>query len=263
MTVPTFSRTATPPAQAGSPPKRKIRNYLLDPRFQLKYAGLLVGVAMILMTALGTVIWRTASVASQQARTAADQAERAMRESQTSSRLLRMQQISAAADNPELVRTMEEQLAQFDREAEANVLRVRQQRVEIERTRRRMIYTLVGSALALMVLLGAVGIVITHKVVGPVYKLKRLLRLVGSGRFDIHERLRRGDELEDLFTTFLEMCRSLREHQRAELSQLEEAIREVEAAGVSAATLQKLFELRDQMRASIGNDEASCAPRAA
>ena len=49
------------------------------------------------------------------------------------------------------------------------------------------------------------GIVITHRIVGPVHKMKRLLRRVSTGRLAIEERLRKGDELEDLFDTFLQM----------------------------------------------------------
>ena len=66
----------------------------------------------------------------------------------------------------------------------------------------------------------ALGIVITHKVVGPVFKLKRLLREVGNGALSVHERLRKGDELSDLFDTFLAMVDSLRRSQEAELDRL-------------------------------------------
>jgi nitrogen fixation/metabolism regulation signal transduction histidine kinase len=258
MTSPPVGAVA--PAQAGPPSKRRIRNYLLDPRFQLKYAGLLVGVAMVLMAALGAVIWRTASVAAQQARTAADQAEHAMRESQTSSTLVRMQMLERAPDNPELVQTLQHELADIERQGQLNLARVQQQRREIEQNRRRMAYTLVGSALALMLLLGAAGIVITHKVVGPVFKLKRLLRQVGTGRLDIRERLRKGDELEDLFETFLQMCESLKGYQRAELHKLEDAIREVEASGAAPSALARLTELRDEMRLALGAPDSVHPP---
>ena len=198
--------TSTPAGAAPSaPPKRLIKNYLLDPRFQLKYTSFIVATAVVLMIGLGLVIMRTANTAAAQATSAADQAERAMRESQTSSRIIRMNELGNAADNPDLVRTIETQLAEGDRQAARNLDEVRLQRGQIEHTRKVTIWTLVFSGLLLVLLLGATGIVITHKVVGPVFKLKRLLRMVGTGKLDIREKLRKGDELEDLFEVFIAM----------------------------------------------------------
>ena len=47
-------------AKGGSPRKqRRIRNYLLDRGYQLKYAGYLVAVAAVLSLFLGYLLWRT------------------------------------------------------------------------------------------------------------------------------------------------------------------------------------------------------------
>ena len=69
------------------------------------------------------------------------------------------------------------------------------------------------------------GVVITHRIVGPVHKMKRLLRRVSTGRLAIEERLRRGDELEDLFDTFLQMTYSLRAMQAARIKTLDATLR--------------------------------------
>ena len=39
--------------------QRRLRNYLLDSKFQLKYAGYFVGIAVVLSLALGLILFRT------------------------------------------------------------------------------------------------------------------------------------------------------------------------------------------------------------
>jgi hypothetical protein len=59
--------TATAPPAATSPPRerqRKLRNYLLDPRLQLRLGGYLAAVAAVLCVALGWLLWRAYAEAS-------------------------------------------------------------------------------------------------------------------------------------------------------------------------------------------------------
>jgi nitrogen fixation/metabolism regulation signal transduction histidine kinase len=253
------SRASIPPG--GTSPRRRVRGYLVDPRFQLKYTGLLVGVVLAVMLALGLVIWRTAETASAHARLATSQAEKAMLESQTSSRITRQNALAQAADSPDLLKMLEEEIAQVDREAEKNLADVKQRGRDIEAQRQRMIGLLVGSGVALVLLLGVMGIFITHRIVGPVFKLKRLLRQVGTSRLGVKERLRRGDELEDLFDTFLQMTYSLTALQRGRLATLDATIRKAEATGAAAEVLDGLRALRAQL--CLGLDRVPSAAAAA
>ena len=41
--------------------QRRLRNYLLDSHFQLKYTGYLVGIALLFSISLGLLIWRTSA----------------------------------------------------------------------------------------------------------------------------------------------------------------------------------------------------------
>jgi hypothetical protein len=251
MTSPSAGAMSAPKA---GPPKRLLRNYLLNPRFQLKYTSYIVATAVVLMIGLGVVIMRTANSAAAQANTASAQAERAMNESRTSSRIIRMNDLMNAADNPDLVHTIEVHLAEGDRQAARNLDAVRQGRAQIEATRKLTIVTLAVTGILLVLLLGATGIVVTHKVVGPVFKMKRLLRLVGTGKLDIREKLRKGDELEDLFEVFIAMVESLKNAQRAELAKLEAALADAEAANATNA-VEKIRALRTEMLAALGQPE--------
>lgn len=225
-----------------------MRRYLIDPHFQLKYTGLLVGVVLSIMMGLGFVIWGLGTSASESAEFATTQAEMALKESHTSSRVVRINALSMAADSPELVKTLQEELAISDRESEQNLAEVRARRVIIERDRRRLLFVLIGAGTALVALLTTLGIFITHRIVGPVFKMKRLLRQVGTGRLSVKESLRKGDELGDLFETFLQMTLSLRALQADRLATLDSIIAGLEASGQELDTLAKLRELRAQMR---------------
>src|SRR5580658_3242280 len=46
-------------APSGPPPKRYLRNYLLDARFQLKFTAYAVGATLIVVALLGVFLWVT------------------------------------------------------------------------------------------------------------------------------------------------------------------------------------------------------------
>jgi HAMP domain-containing protein len=231
------------------------RTYLLNPRFQLKYTGLLVSVVLAVLVSLGTVIWQTSTVATRQAELAAGEAERALKESATSARILRMSAAAYANEAPDLGRTLDQDLSQIDREHERNLGVVAARRAEVESQRRRMLYVLVGGGALLLVVLGVLGVFITHRIVGPVHRLKRLCRQVGTARLGIGERLRKGDELEDLFDTFIQMTYSLKALQTGRLVTLDATIERAKAEAASPEVLASLRALRAQLCLGLNDDE--------
>jgi nitrogen fixation/metabolism regulation signal transduction histidine kinase len=241
-------------ASTQAPPKRLLRNYLLNPRFQLKYTAMICMVAVVLMTGLSVVIARIADTASSQASIAVSQAESAFRESKTSAEIIHTNALMNAGDNPELVARINADLRRDNDRLEASLAESRTQRASIEQNRKNIRFVLGGAGLLLVLLLGLAGIVITHRLVGPVFKLKRLLRVVGSGKLDIKERLRKGDELEDLFEVFLSMVASLRQTQTEEIAQLDEALKDADASKLAPQTIEKLHALRKRMHDSLGTD---------
>lgn len=246
----------TPSAPARPVHERQARGYLIDPRFQLKYTGLLVGVVLAVMVALGSVIWKTANVAGESAEVAATQAERALKESATAGRILRMSAATLGPDGDALARTLDEEQAEADRANQRDLAEVGRRRAEVEQQRQRLLYLLLGGGAALLVLLFALGIFITHRIVGPVFRLKRLCRQVGTTRLAVKVKLRRGDELEDLFDTFVQMTYSLKALQVGRLTTLDATIAKAEAASVSSEVMDGLRALRAQLCLGLSGTES-------
>jgi methyl-accepting chemotaxis protein len=224
---------------------RSKKSYLLDPRFQLKWTGYLVAVVVLVMTGLGVIIARTASRASDTAHLAVSQAEKAFEESRSNNILAA--RCAAAGDDPNLNKIMEESLAEVDAQSAKNLADVKSRRDDISRDRTHLQLLLGATGIALVLLLLLMGVVITHRIVGPVHKMKKLLRRVSTGRLAIEERLRKGDELEDLFDTFLQMTYSLRAIQAARLKTLDATMKRAEATGAHDDVLAGMRALRAQM----------------
>ena len=65
----------------------------------------------------------------------------------------------------------------------------------------------------LVIGVGLAGIVVTHRVAGPIYKMKKQLRDLRKGNYEIPAPLRKGDELVDFFEEFRRMVGELRRRQ--------------------------------------------------
>ncbi len=195
--------------KAGGPPKRKLRNYLLDSRFQLKYTGMVVVVTVIVAAALGYVAYGYSR----------DQT--------------RMYTASIAMQ-PDLAPGVANDLEGYAHAQD-----------------RKVMMSIIGGILVLALALGLTGIIVTHKVVGPAYKLRRLLGDVADGRLAVEGRLRKGDELQDVFIAFQNMVEHLRARQAVEVSQLDAALEKAREAGVANDALGPIIEVRDRMQKTL------------
>ena len=54
----------------------------------------------------------------------------------------------------------------------------------------------------IILLFGALSIFITHKIAGPLYRLKKSLAMIVEGNLDVKVKLRKGDDLKDLAEHF-------------------------------------------------------------
>jgi methyl-accepting chemotaxis protein len=100
--------------------------------------------------------------------------------------------------------------------------------------------------------LAAVGIVVTHKVVGPIYRMKMLVGKIDGDHLLLQGQLRKGDELQDLFEEVQRMLDRLRDHQQSEVSTLGGLLTRIKGSTGDADREQALAEL-EKFRARMAS----------
>jgi hypothetical protein len=255
--------TTSIPAGRG---QRRLRNYLLDRHFQLKYSGYLVGIALLLSVCLGLVLWRTSQAVIAQSRQALQQGEQVVarsrevvEESRKVSLVVQMNIVRdpVYSDNPALLEAFkadserqEERLSAQQRTLESQAGDLKRQSANIERQQRTMLITLCAALALLVVLIGLAGIVVTHRVAGPIHKMRRQIRDVGEGNLRPPTPLRKGDELVSFFAAFEKMVANLRQRQQAEIEQIDGVLAAL-APKVAEPELDGLRRLRVEMQRSL------------
>jgi len=261
-----MGEAATAPLPATGRHQRRFRNYLLDSHFQLKYTGYLVGIALLFSVSLGLLIWRTSVAVIAQSHQAMHQGEQVVErgrevvtESQKVSEVVKMNIIKdpVYSDNPALLDAFksdadkqDERLKAQQQALEGQATALREQAASLTDKQHIMLVTLVGALSLLVVLIGFAGIFVTHKVAGPIFKMKRQISDVGEGRLKIPGKLRKGDELVEFFETFETMVVNLRQRQEEEIAKLERAINSLEPKA-EPGELEPLYQLRNEMKASL------------
>jgi hypothetical protein len=335
-------------------PKRRIRNYLLDRRFQLKYALLLSGVSALLMAAMGTLLYMRMKDSEQRLRDEARYAHAGInseadaaalmvrREMEISAQQLINRQLpcvappscppapqpgtapgvttqgtgaacdaetcrplceafgmkpaenappppaapapvpdaAAEADKPpepvnptpadeqdrqrELIRKIEETVkGEMDLRATEmeNETRTRLAGLDVETLKRidglraandRDLRAILVTLVIVFLVLAAVGIVVTHKVVGPIYRMKMLVGKIDGDHLLLQGQLRKGDELQDLFEEVQRMLDRLRDHQQSEVSTLGGLLTKIKGSAGDADREQALAEL-EKFRARMAS----------
>jgi methyl-accepting chemotaxis protein len=228
--------TASTTPKPSVPYRRSVRNYLLDSRLQLKYTGILVAVAIVISSITGAVLFATT-------RSVVNESSALVDESRKVSEVSRMNVRDLAPDSPDL-------LTGFNREADAHDKMIADQQAALIRGQARMLASLVGGLALMVVLIGLLGIYFTHKVAGPVYKLKRLLKQVGEGDLHVDARLRRGDELQDFFDVFTQMVGNLRTFEARQLVDVEQAVAALDQGSAEQAR-EAMGRVRDSMKKAL------------
>jgi nitrogen fixation/metabolism regulation signal transduction histidine kinase len=257
---------------------RSLRNYLIDSKFQLKYTGFLVLIALGLSVTLGAALYLTSRTVAAQSVRAVEQGRDMVKQgletvergklvivqSRKVSQVVAMNIAKEYKDDPELAKTFGEAAEgdekklkeeQMRLESDAAFLGKREAELEQEAAavasqQRMLLYVLIAALLVLVLGIGVAGIMFTHKVAGPIFKMKRLLRQIGEGKLVVRERLRKGDELQHFFDTFETMVEDLRKHQKEEIAKVDAIIDRLAATPGKSDDdgLEMLRKLRREMQ---------------
>ncbi len=114
------------------------------------------------------------------------------------------------------------------------------------------IYKLAAWLIALAAFVSTATIILTHKVAGPIYKMRKIFRVVNDSNLYITERLRKGDELKEAFDDFDDMLRRLREKRRTDREVLC-TVREIlkDKDGQAQEVLKDLDAIIDKYQSSV------------
>lgn len=137
-------------------------------------------------------------------------------------------------------------------------------RALVERSDRFLIIAFAGIAALLAAALGLLGVVITHRVAGPVFVMGHYLSVMAQGRFPRMRTLRRGDELKNLFRIFLDAVERLKAREAVHAAELEDAVARMRAALPRAPELAPaiaaLSAAAAQRRAALAEDDPELTP---
>ena len=74
----------------------------------------------------------------------------------------------------------------------------------------RLLYIMAGITVVMSIALALFGVLVTHRVAGPVYVIRRYFDALGAGPFPVLRPLRQNDELKDFFSSFQDALERLK-----------------------------------------------------
>jgi hypothetical protein len=112
---------------------------------------------------------------------------------------------------------------------------------------RTVLLGIIGFGVILVLSIGAVGILLTHRVAGPLYKISSFFGRIRDNRLGpAPNKLRKGDELQNFYSSFRDMHHAIRGRVEEDVRVLENALAALEGSpeGKSATAQRAIDELR-------------------
>ena len=137
-------------------------------------------------------------------------------------------------------------------------------RALVERSDRLLLGAFIAISALLAAALALLGVVITHRVAGPVFVMGHYLRVLAGGRFPRMRTLRRSDELKSFFAGFIDAVDLMKVREARHTALLEDAVRRMRAAaGVApdlAPAIDALARAAQERRAALAQDDLELTP---
>jgi hypothetical protein len=146
----------------------------------------------------------------------------------------------------EATRTIKPGLALLDDDTATRVAK------DLDASDRTILLAIAGFGVIFCVAMMGYGIVITHKVAGPLFKLSSYLNKIRDGHIGQIYELRKGDQLHAFFNVFKGMHEALRQRTKDEVVLLDRAITGLDAGGEEGKRqLDELRTLKKQKEDSL------------
>jgi len=118
---------------------------------------------------------------------------------------------------------------------------------------RTLLWLVIATSGVMAIALGLVGVLVTHRIAGPIYVFTRYLQILGEGRYPRFRPLRRRDELQNFYEVFHSAVSAMRERDRSEGQALKEMAEALDqAAGTSPQVAELLGPLTGKLREMSG-----------
>lgn len=232
--------------------KREWRNFLLEPRFQLKFTVYLVAASLVLAALLGAFLLRntqallTMAGEAVEARSHAAEASRELSNATLSNELLKRM------GDPVFVAQLESTSKEIDARYEAERSAVVAQRTELVRRQRLTWLAFGGTLVGFLVLMALISIALTHRVAGPLMRIRRMVKDVSSGQLHVPPYgLREKDELKDIFDATRGMIHVLRKQQEDDMLVLSHSLERAQQQGVTGEWVEDLKALESRIKARL------------
>jgi hypothetical protein len=121
-------------------------------------------------------------------------------------------------------------------------------RTTLEQSERTLLWLIGGATVLMGAALGLLGILITHRVAGPLYVMGLYMNQLTQGRYPSVRALRKNDELKVFFERFQKLLEQMRQREIDEAEKLDQVIQQGMANPQGG--LDALKALRDRKRAS-------------
>jgi hypothetical protein len=243
-----MTTTTAPMATA----KRRWRNFLLDTGFQLKLTAYMVGVTLVLSGLLGVFLVRAARTLMQETAAAVEARSRAAEVSRELSGATLSNELLARMDDPTFEATFREKARSIDAAYEAERSAIVTQRAELERQQQLTWWVLGGLLTGFTVVVALGTIVVTHRLAGPLLRIRRMVNEVHDGKLRPPQYgLRDGDELRELFDDTRKMVQRLRDLHEEDANALAKALHAAEGSGASPESLAELRTLEARYRSRL------------
>ena len=141
-----------------------------------------------------------------------------------------------------------------------------QTRALVARSDRVLLGAFAAIALLLAGALGLLGIVVTHRVAGPVFVMGHYLRVLSQGRFPRMRTLRRSDELKPFFRTFIDAVETMKLREASHAAVLEDALERMRSVSARSPELVPAIEALTlaarERRSALALDDSEPTPLA-
>lgn len=125
-----------------------------------------------------------------------------------------------------------------------------------------LLWIVTATAVLCGVLLALLGVIITHKIAGPVYALTQSAAALAQGRYPVTRSLRKSDELKDFFELFQKSIDLLRAREIEEAFRIEELLlklsplKDVDGVDEAMKSLRVIKEAKAAAIGHLGDSEA-------